>query len=309
MCIIAVCLKRKMTPGEVHECWKTNDDGAGIAWMENDKVRVKKGFMKEDDFKAFYQEFPENIEHVAHFRTSTAHGVVPELTHPFVINTDSPNVIEYEGDDSVLFHNGIWSDWEKQTFQFFLNNGVRVPDGVWSDSRALAVICNRLGTNVLALVSGKFAIVTKTGIFVRGDYEREEGILFSNSGYKSWGRTYASDGYGEGCYRWGESKEKEGAKSWEERKTKADSLTGTPLRGGATATPYSSTKSLPDPCRASSLLGGGGRDGFPHSCGGPTGCGAGKAPRKKERPRGALDLTMLNGGEEKWPYYPREFDG
>lgn len=285
-----------MTPAEVHECWRTNKDGVGMAWMTDGKVHMRKGYMKEDSFKDFYQDFPEGVQHVVHFRTSTAHGVVPELTHPFLINADSPNILEHTGEEAVLFHNGIWSDWEKQTFQFFLNNGIKVPAGVWSDSRALAIICDVLGTNALSLITGKFAIVTTEQIYVRGDFEREEGILFSNSGYKSYGaynKNYYDSEYGYGCA--GAKEEKSWTESWAKRKEEANRPAGCTHEGGKGKAEGACAGTRPHTNGASSPVGGGGCRGSQNLIGMP--------------PCAKLDLSRLNGGGERWPFIPLEYGG
>ena len=79
MCIIAYCKERKLSNGELVNCWYSNSDGAGLAWQDKGYVYFKKGFMNLEDFKAFYDKF-DRLPHAVHFRTQTSGGVSRDLT-------------------------------------------------------------------------------------------------------------------------------------------------------------------------------------------------------------------------------------
>jgi len=187
MCIIAVCLKRKLTPEELKNSWTKNDDGAGVAWINDEKkVCFKKGIMKVEEMIAFYEKFEPRFPHVVHFRTSTAHGVCPELTHPFIVSEESEETTEYCGDSPVLFHNGVVSSWKELALTYFVSSMKRVPEGTWSDSRLAAVMAFRMGTNILNWMDGKYVLMNGENVKTFGDFMEDDGVLFSNSGYKTY---------------------------------------------------------------------------------------------------------------------------
>jgi hypothetical protein len=70
------------------DCWHTNSDGAGIAWYEDGKLRLEKGFMTWSSFSDFWEKHEQrrswdSVPAVIHFRIAT-HGLVnKENTHPF----------------------------------------------------------------------------------------------------------------------------------------------------------------------------------------------------------------------------------
>ena len=67
MCII--CAKPagvKFPKNEyIENMWDGNDDGAGIMWVSNNKVHIKKGFMKLKDFKRFLGKLKKRYDIVS----------------------------------------------------------------------------------------------------------------------------------------------------------------------------------------------------------------------------------------------------
>lgn len=187
MCIIAVCEKRHLTPKEVKSCFSSNPDGAGIAWQSGDSVIFRKGFMKMTDFEAFYRRLHQ-LPHVVHFRNATHGDIVPELTHPFLLGWTNP--IKGRTKKGVLFHNGIISSWREMLHLIAALCVIRkknFPDGLWSDSRALAVVVSQVGTSYLNTLTDKFVVLTpKSGIQIWGSFIEEKGIRFSNTTYKGY---------------------------------------------------------------------------------------------------------------------------
>ncbi len=66
-------------------CWDKNSNGAGFMYSEDNKLIVKRGYMK---FKRFEKNFRnvEDKELIIHFRLASCGKVAPELCHPFKIN-------------------------------------------------------------------------------------------------------------------------------------------------------------------------------------------------------------------------------
>ena len=114
MCII--CAKPagvKFPKNEyIENMWDGNDDGAGIMWVSNNKVHIKKGFMKLKDFKRFLGKLKkrydiDKIPVVMHFRITTHGGTKPENTHPFPITSKIKNLQALEiCTDLGVAHNG-----------------------------------------------------------------------------------------------------------------------------------------------------------------------------------------------------------
>jgi hypothetical protein len=187
MCILVICETRKMSKNEFNNCYDSNPDGVGFSWNDGKNVFYEKGFISKSEAWSFYKENLNSFPHVAHFRIQTSGGVCRELTHPFLVNKDSSECLKYSGQTEALFHNGIMPEWKNHLLTLSIQNG-KMPDGKISDTRVLAMLIARLGTNVIDYVlgSGKVAIVNKTDVFYWGDFEKERGVLFSNAGYKKY---------------------------------------------------------------------------------------------------------------------------
>jgi len=196
MCVIAVC-NRMLTEEELTNCWRSNSDGAGVAWMSRKVVRWKKGFMTKEDLEKWYFELsPPPIPHVVHFRSATAGDIVPELTHPFVIDVVK-STIKGKTKRGVLFHNGVITNWEIKLDLIGLwciKNNRKLPEGQWSDSRAVAALCRILGTDYLRAQDGKWVMVVPRGIFTFGNFIKRDGVLFSNTSYLCGGSQYYYSG-------------------------------------------------------------------------------------------------------------------
>jgi len=193
MCIIAVCNDRPLTRKECKRCWNSNSDGAGVAWIEKKVVRWKKGFMTLDDLEKWYFELsPPPLPHVIHFRSATAGDIIPELTHPFVMDVVK-STIKGKTKRGVLFHNGVITNWEIKLDligYWCIKNSRKLPEGQWSDSRAVAALCGILGIDYLRAQDGKWVMVVPSGIFTFGAFVKKDGVLFSNTGYLYGGSRY-----------------------------------------------------------------------------------------------------------------------
>jgi hypothetical protein len=68
-------------------CWKNNQHGAGYAYALNNKLIIRKGFMKFEHFWRSYKEI-QQYSCIIHFRISTCGGITKENTHPFKVNSN-----------------------------------------------------------------------------------------------------------------------------------------------------------------------------------------------------------------------------
>ena len=193
MCIIAISRDRYLTTQEITNCFQSNSDGVGMAYViPGGKVRVKKGFMTLQDFLDFYDEFKaeneEFVSHVVHFRTATSGDVSREMTHPFVMTPMSELAVEEDTEKSVLFHNGVMGDWKTLLINMVSSGQIPgMPKGPMNDTRVAAIMASlpNVGDEILEVLSGKFVKVQPDGRIVRwGHFEFENGIFFSNNAYK-----------------------------------------------------------------------------------------------------------------------------
>jgi len=177
MCVIAICEEGlKLDNATFKACFEANSHGAGFAWMEGGELHWSKGHMTSREawkkYKALY-DFP----HIAHFRLSSSGGICKELTHPFMITEESPIEMEGHGQNKLLFHNGTVSNW-REMLMIMAFNARKYPDGKISDTRVMAMAVSILGDKVLD--TSKYVIASPTEFITYGNWEKKDGIYFSN---------------------------------------------------------------------------------------------------------------------------------
>lgn len=194
MCIIAYCRKRRLSEAEIEKCWRDNPDGAGVAWTEGQNVCYIKGMQTVNEMVYVLNDERIKLPYVAHFRLATSGTKSMLLTHPFLISPNSPLQIEYKGPASVLFHNGHWTEADEKLLTYCITHNIKIPDGIFSDSRIIAIFARYLGENFLSLISGKFVVVSpRNKIKFYGNFEETDGIMFSNgfvNGYTGYSTRY-----------------------------------------------------------------------------------------------------------------------
>jgi len=209
MCIIAVSKSRHLTEEEFRNCYRNNPDGFGMSWSTGVDNRFKKGLMTYDESWKFYQNMIKKhglkFPYVCHFRIKTEGAIIPELTHPFIISRKSPLNLKWKGDNSLLFHNGTISGWRRYLPKIESRFKEEIDEDKLSDSRALAMMLPTKGKNAIVAAGkyNKFAVFNKGRCKIFGDFNEENGIYFSNDGYKyTWGHYYDySDDYYDDFYR------------------------------------------------------------------------------------------------------------
>ena len=187
MCILAVADKRRVTDAELDKMELANGDGAGIAWREKsrpdlefpDIIRWEKGLNLEE-IKVFNAEAP--LPYVVHFRIASAGQKVPELTHLFPVERDMRQVLTGATKGFVLFHNGTWGPYKEKGLDGAIRNKVRVPDGLWSDTRVMAWLAHLHGPGILNLIDEKIILFgpKKIEIFRDDLWFRVNDLIVSN---------------------------------------------------------------------------------------------------------------------------------
>ena len=178
MCLI-IAVNEKTPPESQFELANDlNPDGIGMAWIaKNGMVQWYKGLGIADVKKmAPYTPLP----YVVHFRIATSGGINRELCHPFPI---SRNVtISTDGQAKrVMFHNGIWFDWREMLIKGLIATGRSLPQGPWSDTRAMAFLAYHYGDKILELLEEKIVVLSKEGSqFYGSGWTTRDGCVYSN---------------------------------------------------------------------------------------------------------------------------------
>ncbi len=188
MCVISVSLKgKKFSEADLKKMWDANPHGAGIAFIEEDQVKVIKGLMQFDDFMEAYEAIPTGKTHALHFRLRSAGEILPQLTHPFRVDTIDTQKLKYTA-HAVLFHNGTVTDW-RSLFLFVLSTFKKKErekilglESI-SDSYVISLLIYRFGDQIIKHLDlgGKWLIFKPEPVFFGlWDEDRKNGFKFSN---------------------------------------------------------------------------------------------------------------------------------
>jgi hypothetical protein len=217
MCIL--CVKRsgiKVPADSVfEECFSVNRDGAGLCWADGEKVNIVKGLMNIGSFKNALRIVEELIDTeksamLFHFRIGT-HGSKnsPAHTHPFPIVDDYPEMekLVYSS-EQALAHNGILHIGKivGDTARTY-NSEVTGPSDTmelianvvrpfsklnenWADDKKLSSLFSGV------IDTNKIAIIRKDGvIYTFGSFIEDDGMIYSNSSYKTYKAPAYTDTY------------------------------------------------------------------------------------------------------------------
>jgi hypothetical protein len=175
-------METKVPQKEVFEqCEKKNPHGGGVSWISKEKLYFKKGIDAAEIYEIAAEFGPPCV---AHFRISTIGGTPKELCHPFIVSKKSELHLEGTA-DSVLFHNGVYNNWEKVCFNMVLNKNAVYPEGAMSDSRAMAWITAHCNPTWLDFIGQKTVIQTKDKRIYSGLWQKEDGAWYSNMYWKA----------------------------------------------------------------------------------------------------------------------------
>jgi hypothetical protein len=192
MCVISVSLKgTKFSERDLKKMWESNPHGAGVAWIEKrGRVRVVKGLMRLDDLMEVYESIPE-VMHAIHFRLRSAGEILPQLTHPFKVDSVDLQRLKYTA-KAVLFHNGTVSDWRSlflsvlSSFRKKDREKILALESV-SDTYVISLLVNRFGFQIIKHldVGGKWLIFKSEPVFYGfWDEDKKNGFVYSNMSWK-----------------------------------------------------------------------------------------------------------------------------
>ena len=160
MCVIYACQTIMPPDEELRRGSETNEDGAGISWLDPDgsKIHWKKDLADWKGVLKFIKEEKLKLPYAIHFRSASVGGKSVGLAHPFPIAKGAPLWVEGTG-PSVLHHNGHLSDWSELVMKAGLASKEEFPLGPWSDSRGLAWLVHLKGEGILPFIVGQSRVL------------------------------------------------------------------------------------------------------------------------------------------------------
>jgi hypothetical protein len=196
MCVIFGAVDAHPSLQDLEDAADANPDGAGVAWLDNGQVRWYKSLDSRKVIARVVEGLP--FPYMVHFRLATCGGVKPELAHPFPVTRKAG--LHLSGTArAVMVHNGVLPNWEDRILQASLSSGVEIPDGEWTDTRAMAWLAGLSGDRALGLFGEKIMLLRADGLWYWGNgWKDENGLLLSNAYFRhnwSYASVNAADGW------------------------------------------------------------------------------------------------------------------
>lgn len=218
-----MCVAITLNPGtnltveEIAKMHQYNKDGFGFAWHEDGFVHWWKTLNVVPSEIAHILSSFEGHSRIAHFRLSTAGGIVNKLCHPFEIGPRANCRVQGSSSNRVMIHNGHWTQWD-DVRNLLNREGLLPDDGPWSDSRLAAYLASE-DEEWLQALGGRVAILdTEGGISRLGDWtELRPGLMVSNT---HWNSDHSRGGYNgwRSWQGWGEEEKEKGKEEKSEEK-------------------------------------------------------------------------------------------
>lgn len=109
MCITAYVPANHTIPDStLRIMYRNNPNGAGVMWVEDGKVHIRKGIFSIEDFLKVWHRIPITCPRVPHFRIATSGAISAATCHPFPVRKCVES-LGYRSDvcDMAVSHNGI----------------------------------------------------------------------------------------------------------------------------------------------------------------------------------------------------------
>lgn len=194
MCIIVGKAKKiEMPDGKtLLRCFESNPDGAGMMWVEQGVVHIRKGFMNYKEFDTFIDKLGNRLNLtdtalVMHFRIRTHANTSPPNCHPFPLSRKISHLKRTSFTTDVgVAHNGIipikchktLSDTQTYIMQKLSYIKKTKPD-FYKDKSIMEKIEKD--------IHSKMCFLTKDEeIYTIGKFIEEDGVLYSNSSYEEY---------------------------------------------------------------------------------------------------------------------------
>lgn len=191
MCVIIYLPKgNSISRSELSDAWRTNPDGAGLAYVDGGHVHFKRGFLKFEEYYKAVAAIQGRHDTVLHLRISTCAGVSAIGTHPY----KAGDVLKLQGCTTapVICMNGVIYG---QTLK--KKNGHRLNDTasyIVEHEAAFSVI----NADVLGLIAdntgAKWAAATPDGVLLSEGFIERSGRYYSNINH-IWAAAYYTYDY------------------------------------------------------------------------------------------------------------------
>jgi hypothetical protein len=188
MCLAIFKPKNQKFPAtaELKKAWNQNPHGAGLAIVDNGKVKIIKGLMEFSELTGLIDSLDglTAFDVVLHFRWATSGPSTPppELTHPFPVSTKNDDFRKlYCEADKAIIHNGVMFSPMTRDYSdtaIFSRYMSRKPGLTVEEIKAL------IGPDRLAIVTG-------AGVELIGTWIEDDGIFHSNNSLL-WKPNYSS---------------------------------------------------------------------------------------------------------------------
>lgn len=186
MCLIIFAPKNKRTrisKATLEQAFFKNDDGAGMAYMNNGQLQISKAYTTFDTFYKAYKNIRTLVLNgplLIHFRWATCGPNNHTNTQPLNINTGS----------LVMAHNGVFSSLSDKASEVsdsvVLARLIRRMKWTLPLSKAqgemLQALCDDSSKLVFVNNAGKYAIINeKLGAWHRGSWYSDNGDIYKSS--------------------------------------------------------------------------------------------------------------------------------
>ena len=209
MCVILVPTTNHPSTKTLAAAENSNPHGAGIAWKnKKGTLSYEKAIDAARVLEIIKKENPP-LPYIIHFRIASIGDVCPKLTHPFPVNKKVHLKTTSKSENSLLFHNGTWREWQESIMPF--SGESDFPDGTledWSDSRALAYMTYKTNKGFLKFIDEKIAIMEPDGsVKIYGNWDKHKTIWSSNLNHVKTTTYHGRDHYlyGDENEYWGHS--------------------------------------------------------------------------------------------------------
>jgi hypothetical protein len=178
MCVILQCDGKMPKSSMLKDAEQTNPHGGGFAYTKNGLVHWEKGLHVTAKYIEKYikrNKLTKANNLIVHFRIKTHGDTNDMLCHPFPVGlnkdgTALKNRVVGSTTKAVMFHNGIWSEYDDFAIKLAFNNpNIRIPDGDMSDSSIMAWCASHKGINFFEFTDEKVIVLSPKGITRFGD--------------------------------------------------------------------------------------------------------------------------------------------
>lgn len=202
MCLIVVKPQGKELPNNkrIRQWFNTHSDGFGLMYSGHDGMtHILKGAMTIDTVFSLLAKLKrrirplvlKNIDLVLHFRQATDGTVCPANCHPFPVTADTETMGQTDLATNIgLVHNGIIWDYGTYTAGKWYTN---ITSDKTDTQRFIedylanmgdAIYNVRVQSLIEKYTDSKFALLTPRGLVLIGKFITEDGLQFSNGGFK-----------------------------------------------------------------------------------------------------------------------------